>query len=155
MLTKPQYTDDNKLPMILSDIKNANTAGTWNNNNYTYNGITYTILLDEDNNVTGIKANGTASGNSTFKVGNKTWSNISSEDYQLGGCAKNGSTTTYYLALGGTKNMEYTFDYPEGYDTSRTSLSPAIFFSSLLSLPRIINVRRLPPDIPLSCKSRL
>jgi hypothetical protein len=27
---------------------------------------------------------------------------------------------TYYLALGGTKTMEYTFEYPDGYDTSRT-----------------------------------
>jgi hypothetical protein len=27
---------------------------------------------------------------------------------------------TYYLALGGSKELEFTFNYPEGYDTTRT-----------------------------------
>jgi hypothetical protein len=33
----------NKLPMTVDGIKAANTNGTWNNNVYTYNNITYTV----------------------------------------------------------------------------------------------------------------
>ena len=50
----------NKLPMTVDGIKAANTDGTWTGNAYVINGITYTILTDSNNNVIGIKANGTA-----------------------------------------------------------------------------------------------
>lgn len=52
----------NKLPMTVSAIKAANTDGTWSGNDYTFRGVTWTIITDSANNVTGIKANGTASG---------------------------------------------------------------------------------------------
>jgi hypothetical protein len=58
----------NKLPMILSDIKAANTDGTWSDNVYTINGGTITILTDSDGNVTGIKANGTFNASVTFVI---------------------------------------------------------------------------------------
>lgn len=54
----------NKLPLVLADIKAANTTGTWNGNEYTENDVTWTILTDNAGNITGIKANGTASANS-------------------------------------------------------------------------------------------
>ena len=56
----------NRLPMTVSGIKSANTSGTWNGNTYTYNNVTFTILTDNNNNVTGIKINGTASANIYF-----------------------------------------------------------------------------------------
>ena len=49
----------NKLPMTVAGIKSANTDGTWSGNVYTINGGTFTILTDSDNNVIGIKVNGT------------------------------------------------------------------------------------------------
>jgi hypothetical protein len=51
----------NKLPMTVDGIKAANTIGTWSGNVYTYAGMTYEILINSDNNVTGIKVNGTTS----------------------------------------------------------------------------------------------
>lgn len=51
----------NLLPMTVEGIKAANTEGIWNGNAYTINGVTFTILTDNDGNIIGIKANGTVS----------------------------------------------------------------------------------------------
>jgi len=56
----------NKLPLVLSDIKALNTVGTWSGDAYTVNGVTFTIETDGDDNITGIKANGTPSSNASF-----------------------------------------------------------------------------------------
>lgn len=61
-------TGKNLLPMTLAGIKAVNTYGTWNGNNYTLNGVTFDMLTDDDGNVTGIKANGTASNNVFFNL---------------------------------------------------------------------------------------
>ena len=57
----------NKLPLTVDGIKTVNTNGTWNGNTFTPTGqnITYTIMTDSDNNVVGIKINGT-NGNVTY-----------------------------------------------------------------------------------------
>lgn len=63
----------NLLPMTVDGIKSANTSGTWSGNVYTHSsGITITILTDSDNNVIGIKANGTSTSNFTFVIAPKT-----------------------------------------------------------------------------------
>ena len=55
----------NKLPLSVSEIKSANGgANSWTNNSKEISGIVYTILTDSDENVIGIKANGTATANS-------------------------------------------------------------------------------------------
>ena len=51
----------NLLPMTVDGIKALNTSGSWSGNEYTWNGITYTIMTDSSNNVIGIRGNGTAS----------------------------------------------------------------------------------------------
>ena len=49
----------NLLPMTVDGIKNANTTGgTWSGNACTKAGMTYTILTDPNNNVTGINVDG-------------------------------------------------------------------------------------------------
>ena len=58
----------NKLPMVLADIKSANTSGTWSGNAYTLNGVTFTVMLDGGGNVIGIKINGTANAGTTFNL---------------------------------------------------------------------------------------
>ena len=55
----------NKLPMTVDGIKAINTSGTWNDNVYTINDVTFTVMTDNGGNVIGIKANGTASANNT------------------------------------------------------------------------------------------
>ena len=54
-------TGKNLLPMTVDGIKALNTSGSWSGNEYTWNGITYTIMTDSSNNVIGIRGNGTAS----------------------------------------------------------------------------------------------
>ena len=58
----------NKLPLALSDIKSANTSGTWSGNTYALNGVTFEVLTDSADNVEGIKVNGTASANVYFDL---------------------------------------------------------------------------------------
>ena len=90
----------NSLPMEISDLKNANTAGTWENNIYTYNGVIYELLINEYNIITGIHVKGKATANSSFKIGTTTWSNINSANYTLTGCPSGGGVVSYYLAIG-------------------------------------------------------
>ena len=83
----------NKLPMTVAGIKAANDYGTWSGNVYTINNVTLTILTDSAGNVTGIKANGTASDNTVFYIKiNEPFNG----NYKLNGCS-GGSSTTYRL----------------------------------------------------------
>lgn len=84
----------NLLPLTLEGIKAANTSGAWSGNAYTINGVTFTILTDNDGNVTGIKVNGTASATANFINGIYS---LSAGNYTLSGCPSNGSTSTYYM----------------------------------------------------------
>ena len=73
----------NKLPMTVEGIKAVNTYHSWSGNSTTINNVTITIETDENNNVTGIKFNGTASADITFNLasnitisnGSYIWSN--------------------------------------------------------------------------------
>lgn len=58
----------NELAMSVSSIKSLNTTGTWNGNEYTLNGVSFTIITDNDENVTGIKVNGTATNDTNFSI---------------------------------------------------------------------------------------
>lgn len=51
----------NLLPLTVDGIKSEN-AGTWVDNTYFNNGVTFTILTDNSGNVIGIQASGTATG---------------------------------------------------------------------------------------------
>jgi hypothetical protein len=52
----------NKMPLVLADIKAANTTGTWSGNTYTISNATFTVNIDDDGNVVSIigKGNGSA-----------------------------------------------------------------------------------------------
>ena len=52
----------NKLPLVLADIKSANTTGTWSGNTYTISGAIFTVNTDDGGNVVSIigKGNGSA-----------------------------------------------------------------------------------------------
>ena len=62
----------NLLPMTVASLKANNTLGTWSGNTYTLNSMTFTLMLDADNNVIGIKVNGTASANTSFIINPST-----------------------------------------------------------------------------------
>ena len=89
----------NKLPMVLADIKSANTGGTWSGNAYTLKGVTFTVLTDADENVTGVKVTGTASADTTLIM---LFTGVDATQYTLTGCPSSGSTRTYFLDTFGT-----------------------------------------------------
>ena len=82
----------NKLPMTVEGIKAANTSGTWSGNVYSINNGTITILTDSDNNVTGIKGNGTFNANTYFYFNTPT-------DLPNGQYTLNGGTTNCDIVL--------------------------------------------------------
>lgn len=82
----------NKLPMTVDGIKAANTEGTWNGNTYTFNGVTFTVLTDTNDNIVGISANGTATANTNLFVGTASME----ENYIVNGCPAGGSYTSSY-----------------------------------------------------------
>lgn len=97
----------NKIPLTIDGIKEQNTIQTWSGNTYTLNGITYTVITDENNNVTGIKATGTASANGGLNLFDNMSLN-SDTSYVLNGCPENGSTDTYYLYIRTVEDYQST-----------------------------------------------
>ena len=81
----------NFIPLTLENIKALNTTGTWTNNVYSQNGATIEVVLDSNNSVTGLKANGTPSADVTFKVG------VPKEGDILTGCPSGGGWSTYVV----------------------------------------------------------
>ncbi len=58
----------NKMPLTVENLKAWNTSGTWSGNTYSYGGMDFTILTDDDNNVIDIDENGATSSYPTFKI---------------------------------------------------------------------------------------
>ena len=90
----------NKLPLIVDDIKTTNTDGTWSGDAYTLNGVTFTLLTDNGNNIIGIKVSGTAStsdGSSLYLARAYTVAQASI----MTGCPANGSSDSYRLSISG------------------------------------------------------
>lgn len=83
----------NKLPLVLADIKSANTSGTWSGNTYTLNGVTFEVLTDSADNVEGIKVNGLASASTLFSTPNFS----ANGNYIVNGCPSGGSNDTYRI----------------------------------------------------------
>jgi hypothetical protein len=100
----------NLLPMILDDIKSANTSGSWSENVYTLNNVTFTILPDNDDNVIGVSVNNTTA------VSNNTrlfFPNVTiSEEHKLSGCPSGGGNSTYRLEC--YNNSESTWKSDSG-----------------------------------------
>lgn len=88
----------NILPLVVNDIKAINTTGTWNDNTYSVDGVTYTIVTDYDGNITGIQASGTATSNALLNLAYPYTAPI---DCILNGCPDNGSGSTYQMAITG------------------------------------------------------
>lgn len=115
----------NLLPLVLADIKSANTSGTWSGNVYTVNGMTFTILTDSDNNVTGIKIKNTPSVTSTLLLSNMSTFLENGISYILTGCPSGGSSSTYSISagsLGSDIGVGRTFTYDSSANDKRNIL---------------------------------
>lgn len=88
----------NLLPMVLDDIKSANTSGTWSGNVYTRNGVSFNVITDNDNNILGIKVTGTASAETVFvitnSIGGLHFENNTT--YKINAFTSDGGSTTTY-----------------------------------------------------------
>lgn len=87
-------TGKNKMPYTLADIKSANTTGTWSDNVYTWNGVTFTI-----NNDLSITTGGTFSERAYLYL-HPSIIPIAKANYIANGCPSGGSTTTYRIVFG-------------------------------------------------------
>ena len=88
----------NLLPMTVAGIKAENTTGTWSDNVYTINSATIIILLDDDGNITGFRANGTFSAATTFMVSNNDTFEVG-QSLIINGCPNGGSTESFWQAF--------------------------------------------------------
>ena len=98
----------NLLPVTVANIKAENSGTTWSGNTTTINGITFMIQTDPNDNVIGIKANGTATANTTLFVSSSVDDYIT-ESCTLTGCPSGGSSTSYYLTIN-----YFGYDYGSG-----------------------------------------
>lgn len=88
--------DKNRLPFNnLDTIKAQNTGGTWTDNTYTWNGVTFTI--NEDFSIT---VNGTATGgNAVLVLSNPGGFSIEEGNWVLSGCPEGGSPSSYSISI--------------------------------------------------------
>ena len=92
--TQVQYSGKNMLEYTLQSLKTLNTVGTWNDNIYTQNDISYTINEDLS-----IKVNGIASTSSYLIISNSLNNLTNGTEYKLSGCPSNGNIQTYSLRM--------------------------------------------------------
>ena len=103
----------NLLPLTLELLKSRNTSGTWNNNIYTCNGLTFTINSDMT-----FTVSGTATDDTELYMYNRVHYPLVFDDgtYKASGVA-GGSDSTYYLNIVSSaytktiSNEEVEFEY--------------------------------------------
>lgn len=111
----------NLLPMTVASIKSANTSGTWSGNAYTFSNVTFTILTDSDNNVTGISINGTNSTNDNLMFNFGILSELTEgTSYIYSSGNSTGSSTTYAINIVGvdTQPVSMTFTQTSALSTA-------------------------------------
>lgn len=87
----------NKLPLVLADIKSANTSGTWSGNAYTANGTTFTVNTDDEDNVISIDVANAPSATTAFIVYTSSINPFDTNlSYILNGCPNGGGASTRY-----------------------------------------------------------
>lgn len=117
--TQATTTGKNKLAYSLEEIKSTNTAGTWNNNVYTYNGVTFTINDDLS-----IEIGGTFNDRAYLYLQPSSRSAIDKGTYTLSGTPKGGSISSYMMIMGindGTEGKSNVLDIGNGNTLDTTS----------------------------------
>ena len=135
-LEQETTTGKNKLQYTLETLKSINGVGTWNNNVYTRNGITFTINDDLSINV-----NGTATA-ACYIILNNSLSLTNGTEYILSGCPASGGVSSYSLRLytGSSYESEVgtgkTFTY-SSQDLVRINIFNGITINNLTFYPMI------------------
>lgn len=94
----------NLAPWTLANLKASNTSGTWTNNVYVQNGVTFTVNLDSDGNISSISTSGTANARINFSVSSAiikpAFRKYIGKKLRLTGCASGGVVgTSYWLSF--------------------------------------------------------
>lgn len=93
-LSVPENAGRNVINATLSDLKSYNTTGTWADNVYTRNDVTFAVNTNASGYITSIVVTGTASDNAYLMVAkNVTYKEV----MKMTGCPANGSFDTYQL----------------------------------------------------------
>jgi len=90
----------NLLPLTLANMKACATGGTWNGNAFATNGVTFSVILDDGGNVTGIAANGTATSGVYFRIISDGLPLTPGSSYILSGCPDGGNGASYFIYTG-------------------------------------------------------
>jgi hypothetical protein len=145
----------NKLPLTVEGLKATNTSGTWSGNQYVKNGITFTVITDENNNVTGIKANGTASGgNAEIRMYTETYASNKFKGYKLTG-STGGSGNTFAMITMYSNNGTSWANEARQYDGEDLTISDYnyIRFAVIISNGKTVSNQMFYPMVRLATES--
>ena len=95
----------NLLPLTLENLKALNTAGTWNNNVYTFNGLSLTVNTDNLGSVESITMSGQPTSGYTFVLFQGTLNLPSTSKFKLG--ASGANANFYCSVLNGSTSIGY------------------------------------------------
>ena len=117
-ISKAELKSKNLLPLTLDKLKKINTNGTWNGNIYSGNGYSFEVITDNDNQVTGIKANTWNNTQTTFfleRDDSDFWDKVKGKTCVLSGSPTGGEFGKYFIHVnGGDGTTGRVDDYGEG-----------------------------------------
>lgn len=136
----------NILDVNLDKIKSWNTTGTWSDNTYTVQGMTFDFEVDGKNNVTKITANRAqvGAGNIFLPIASfvsENYNLIPNTEYIISGCPSGGSVNSYMLyATNGGSTLNDTRDTGNGAKfTAPTLSSNFVIYIMVLSAVTMTN----------------
>lgn len=100
----------NLFPLSLTDLIKINNTGSWNNNVYTLNDVTFTVEVNSDGTVKDIKANGQASG-TTYFILSADFDTTQYEGMLFNGLPEIGSTNSYAFRIAEQSNWTVVQDF--------------------------------------------
>lgn len=94
--------EKNKLNATLANMKSGNTRGTWNGNVYTYQGLNFEPVFDNDGNFMHVKVTGTATALTQFYTNSDGFTPLG--NFILNGCPNGGSYSTFDIRANGVND---------------------------------------------------
>lgn len=108
----------NMFSILLSDLKSLNTSGTWSDNVYTHNSVTFTVTTNSAGYVTSITTANTATGGIATLHLKSNLSGLSGKGLLiLNGCPSGGSASKYEMSIVNSDGTSYSHS---STDSSRT-----------------------------------
>ena len=123
----PAGGSKNIAPITLTKLKTLNSGGSssWSGNAYTLYGVTYTIVVDNDDNILSIKTSGTSTGVSALKLTDSVNNFLTAgQTITYSGCPSGGTDSTYNITIGTAPNTgRWGTDKGSGSTLTTPSLS--------------------------------